>query len=321
VFEGLARRSPELAARVRVHETGARPPSLDGVAALVFWLSDPLRERFPACYAEAETIVTEARRRGIRIVNPPEALSNTVKSRQARRWRESGIETPAWVRFEKLEELHPLARELGFPLVIRSDEEHSRRGMRLLLGARDVVALREADLWLPAAAAPFYDLRNSWRARDPESPYAQLHHKQRVYVLGTRVRTEYVYFSSSPFVSSKSSSFRRLDRLPRWARRLALLRARERRAIEEDVAFWRHGSAHEALMRRAVEALGLSFAAVDFGVRGDGSVILWEANPYPSLPALSRTRLVELRGGAERIAGTHRALGDFLLGLLGPASR
>jgi hypothetical protein len=93
VFEALARRSPALAARVRIHETGAPAPSLDGVAAVVFWLADPLRERFPACFEEAVALAAEARRRGVPIVNPPESLSNTVKSRQARRWREAGFDT------------------------------------------------------------------------------------------------------------------------------------------------------------------------------------------------------------------------------------
>jgi hypothetical protein len=204
--------------------------------------------------------------------------------------------------------------------VIRSDEEHNQRGMRVLRRERELAALREADLRLPGAVAPLWDTRESWRASHPSSPYARLHHKMRLYVLGSRVRTEHVFFASEPLVGAKSCTFRRLDRLPHWARRLALLRASERAALREDVAFWRRESAHEELMQRALGVLGLVFAAVDFSLRADGSVILWEANPYPSLPPLSRMRVPELRGGRERIESYHRAIGDFLLGLLGPGS-
>ncbi|MCB9962837.1 MAG: hypothetical protein H6846_11955 [Hyphomonas sp.] len=36
---------------------------------------------------------------------------------------------------------------------------------------------------------------------------------------------------------------------------------------------------------RAVQELGLDFAAVDYSIRPDGGPILWEANPYFYLPA------------------------------------
>lgn len=79
---GYARqKNPRLAARLRVHETGGDFPALDNVAAIFFYLADPLEAFFPACYAEATAIAEEARRRGIRILQDPEALSVTQKSR------------------------------------------------------------------------------------------------------------------------------------------------------------------------------------------------------------------------------------------------
>jgi hypothetical protein len=164
--------------------------------------------------------------------------------------------------------------------------------------------------------APLWDTRESYRASDPAGLYARLHHKMRIYVLGGRVHPAHVFFSSQPLVGSKNCTFKRLHRLPRWARRLALLSRREREALGEDVAFWRRPSAHAELMVRAVRALGLDFAAVDFSVRADGSAMLWEANPYPSLPPLAKQRVPELRHGRARMESHHRAIGDFLLGLL-----
>jgi len=69
-------------------------------------------------------------------------------------------------------------------------------------------------------------------------------------------------------------------------------------------------------MVRAVRLLGLGFAAIDYSVRADGSAILWEANPYPSLPPLRRMRVPDLRHGQARVDSYHRAIGDFLIDLL-----
>jgi hypothetical protein len=146
--------------------------------------------------------------------------------------------------------------------------------------------------------------------------YARFHHKKRIYVLGDRVRTEHVFFSKAPLVGARSCTFARLDRLPRWGRGIALLRAPQREALREDVDFWRRDAEHAELMVRAVRLLGLSFAAIDYSERADGSVMLWEANPYPSLPALRRMRVPELRHGEARIESYHRAIGEFLGGLL-----
>ena len=101
-----------------IHETGEPAPALDGVAAVVFLLADSLREHFPACFAEACSIAEEARAGGIRLVNPPEALSNTIKSTQSRIWREHGVPTPALERFETHAELVASLDRLVFPVLL-----------------------------------------------------------------------------------------------------------------------------------------------------------------------------------------------------------
>ena len=44
----------------------------------------PLNQCFPACFKEARKIADRAIQAGIRVVNPPQALSNTVKSSATR---------------------------------------------------------------------------------------------------------------------------------------------------------------------------------------------------------------------------------------------
>jgi hypothetical protein len=73
-------------------------------------------------------------------------------------------------------------------------------------------------------------------------------------------------------------------------------------------------------MRRATSILGLEFAAIDYSDRGDGGVMIWEANPHPYLPPLQRMRLPERRRARERLASYERAIGDFLARLLGERS-
>jgi hypothetical protein len=313
----LQRRSPSLAARVRVHETGAPPPRLDGVCGVVFWLADPLRERFPDCHAEAEALAGAARERGIALVNPPESLSRSIKSRQARLWRDAGIDTPPCLRFDDAEQLRARAREIGFPLLIRSDEEHSQAGMRVVRDERELDARAASRLRLPGAVSPLWDTRESHRSRDPDGIYASLHHKKRLYVLGDRVRTEHVFFAREPIVSSETCGFRRLHEQPAWRRGISLLVEQERLAIREDIAYWRRGEAHAELMLRAAAALGFGFAAIDYSDRADGTAMLWEANPYPYLPSLEAMRLPRQRLGRERIASYERAVGDFLVRLMG----
>ena len=108
-LDHICRTDSALAARIVVHETGAPQPSLDGIASVAFLLGDPLRERYPACYAEAEVLAAKARDRGIRIANAPEALSNSIKSVQSRLWRAAGIITPEYRRFASYDELRDLA--------------------------------------------------------------------------------------------------------------------------------------------------------------------------------------------------------------------
>lgn len=74
---------PAFAARFRVHETGSGAANLTNVDLVLFWLGDPLREKYPACFMEAMEIAAAARSANIRILNSPEALSNTTKTRQS----------------------------------------------------------------------------------------------------------------------------------------------------------------------------------------------------------------------------------------------
>jgi hypothetical protein len=163
---------------------------------------------------------------------------------------------------------------------------------------------------------PLVDTRAGY---PPDSIWARYYHKKRVLVLGARIRTKHVFFSGDPVVGARTCALARYG----WRSRLdlpVLLSRDERAMIEADVDHWRRGSAEGGLMRRAMGALGLQVGAIDYSTRADGAPILWEANPYFSLPRRRDLMLPRYRGGARaRLSSYYEAIADFLEDLVSHA--
>jgi len=145
---------------------------------------DPLRERYPACYEECARLAVEAQSRGLRLVNPPDALSNSIKSLQSRIWRAAGVPTPPHFRYEDRDELNTLLGGVAFPAIVRSDLDHSQAGMRFCRSPDDVFRINEAELPRPGTITPFIDTRGGFRVTKPESTWAKYYHKKRAHVFG-----------------------------------------------------------------------------------------------------------------------------------------
>jgi hypothetical protein len=235
-----------------------------------------------------------------------------MKSEQADRWLQAGIPTPRGYRFERQNEIESIVERVGFPFLVRGDEEHAQVGIRICYSKSDLDDQR--DWILPGIATSLIDTRQSYRGTAGVSVWARLHHKKRILVLGERLRTEHLLFAAEPVVCGKTSILRRY----KWPSRLGWnpsLGEVERGCVEEDVAYWRQGSEHDALMRRAVAALGLQYAAIDYCTLADGSPLLWEANPYFCLPKPRDIMLPRLRFARPRLTSFYNALADFLLDL------
>jgi hypothetical protein len=316
-FEALARSDPSLYRRFRLHRTGEKAPELGDARALVLLLGDPLRELYPACYAEAAELAAQARRRGIRVVNDPDALSNSIKSVQARIWTESGIPTPVQRRFTDPDELDTILRTIEFPLLVRADELHAQERMYLCREPADVRRIPRAELPMPGAVAPFVDVREEYRASGATGPYADFFHKKRVYVFGDVVQPNHVYFSEQPIVSKRTSTLLAYKKL-RHRGPAAHYRAHRlyQASIDADLDYAEHGDAHGSLMHRATHVLDLDFVAIDYVVRPDGSPLLWEANPHFSLPAWYLNLLPLKRRLRRRYRVFHEAMGKFFRSLL-----
>ena len=132
-----------------------------------------------------------------------------------------------------------------------------------------------------------------------------------------------IYFSEDPIVASETSTFQPYKG---WG----MLKARS--ATPTDGAAHGGGGLAYArvrrspeLMVRAVEALGLDFAAVDYARLSDGSLVLWEAKPHPAMPvwrhmALPVARRLRRRWGRLRAEWSISLTVSPDLGFMRPAA-
>jgi len=315
VFDAIRDFDPALSRALRFHETGAPPPDLAGVRAVTFLLADPLREFYPDCHAEAVALADRARERGIPIVNPPEALSNTIKSVQSDLWRAAGLPTPEHRRIDDADALRAALAEAELPTIIRADRYHGQRNMRLLRKRR----LKEdfiRRLSFPVTLAPFVDVRAMHRAAGDHGLYARLHHRKRVFVLGDLSWNDHVFWSFSPMVKESRSTFALWDRVPPPLRAVLPIPKLVRETVADDWEYFQSPLEHPDVWPTAMAALGLQFGAIDYSTLPDGSPILWEANPYFVVPLPGHYVMWRERGMARKIPVTDGYFATFLRRLL-----
>jgi hypothetical protein len=294
---------PNLAQQVAVWRTGSPLPSLDNINAVVFLLADPIDEH-PSCQTEAQRLAKCAKKMGLRVLNPPGALNNTVKSRQAMLWAEAGIPSAKAYKANNEAAVTSLLESVQYPIILRPDRLHVQAGMTFCLNAVEAQrAVRR--LRYPAAVLEFVDTRESWRRAEPGSVFAQYFHKKRSMVFGSRVLNNHIFFSASPVVGAKTSTFRAKAQDH-------AAEPREDELIAADIAYSNAPAEAPEVMLAALRALRLDVAAIDYSSLPDGSVILWEANPYFHLPPWSKGLLSGERQLRIRIEGFYRAMMDEL---------
>lgn len=301
---------PALRPLVEVHGTGTRPPALDSFAAIVFMLLEPIAQH-PECEAEALALSAAARRQGIRVVNPPEALNNTVKSRQAEIWRKAGLPCAAAEPAADEAALREVLERARYPVILRFDAGHVQQGMFPCLDKE--AALRfVSKVRFPAVVLQFVNTRRSWRRDRPDSIMARYFHKKRSMVFPTEVLNNHVYFSSLPVVGNRTCTFAAASR-GKAVKDLDEM-------LEADIGYSFAPPERPKLMQAAVRALGLDVAAIDYASFADGSIVLWEANASFALPYWSNGVLAEQRRLAERVPRYVDAMIRYLEHLAGLAS-
>lgn len=311
----LAQRYPDLSRRIDFWETGTALPDLTDVVAILILLQDPLRDLYPACYEEVCELTRRARLAGVRVINPPEALSNSIKTAQSRLWLAAGIPTPRAVGYSSLEELLAI-KEISFPAILRADLLHSQTRALVLRTSHDLRDIDPSRLPMPGSVSPLVDTRAGYRLTQPGTAWSHFYHKKRALVFGNHVRNNHVFFSESPIVGVKSSTFRHyrsVNPVRRWIANRAC-----RNEVALDFGFYGSPPEHEEVLVRAAKALNLEFVAIDYSQFSDGRPILWECNPHFALHMWPFEILPRQRRLKQRLQSFHDTAHEFFLALLTP---
>ena len=292
LVERITAHRPDLAEKIVAWLSGTPLPPLDEVRTILFMFADPIAH-FPRCEADARRLARAGRERGIPLINPPFALNNTVKSRQAELWKKAGLPCASGQQAADEAELRAIIERAAYPLILRSDDHHVQEGAAVCRNRTEALEWLAGGPRYPVGALEFVDTREGWRSALPGSVYADFFHKKRAMVLGSLVLNNHVFFSTEPIVGAKTCTFSK-GRMDEAAGRLDEM-------IALDIAYNRAPAESPEVMRAALRALGLGMAAIDYSTRADGSVVLWEANPFFQLPPWSRGLLAGPRRLEERV--------------------
>lgn len=301
ILDHVQRDDPGFFDRIIIHRTGQRYFVPQNVGLVLFWLADPLNQLYPDCFAEASRICQSARRRGIPVINPPEALSRTAKSIQSGIWRAGGIPCAEVCGGASEAALAACAERLGYPCILRSDYSHAQETMEIIRTPADLVGGLERATPAPVLMA-IKDVRKAYRANGATGFDAVFHHKARAFVADGEVKASHLFCGKQLTVGSGNSIFAREERpRRRLARRFGFRRRLVKELITRDLAYFRAPVAHSDQIVRAVRLLGLDFAAVDYSFLPDGSLYFWEANPFFNLPPGQESVLAEERNAVARV--------------------
>ncbi len=311
----IVRHDPALASCIRVHETGTGtlPAVAAGAGAVVLWLPAGLRERFPICYREASAICELAARRGAYVANSAAALSDAAPVTRAQAWERAGLRCPLPRSYRSRAELEALLRTEPAPLVVRPEWTRTAHFART---PADALGLALAGWQCAGSLMPFVDTRAPHRAADGESVWARRYHRRRAFVWDDMVVPIELLFSEGPIVGLAGSTFERYGGWRAMLQGLAYLRPLEREAVLADRNFARQAPEHADLLRKAVHALGLRCAAVDYSTDAEGVPVFWSVDPCPDMPGWSSAGMPLLRRVYSRRHSLFAATASCLRGMV-----
>ncbi len=326
VVRWLRAERPHLGNQIRIHETGSGPADLSDVQAVFFWLGDPLEILYPECFSESLGIETEADRWSLRVLNRPSVLARYGKFFHYRRLAAAGIDTPAVRRIGSAGDLQEAAQELGLPLLIRGDYSFGQKGTRIISNERQLASTDMELLPADPVASHLLDVRDRERSIGRDRVWSRYYHRKRVILVGGECAPYSLMFSRVPVVGQHVSEY---ERVYRWRRRLRPYGRPGKQAVSAvqrviglqsmlscEKEFLDRPAEDPDLFRRASAALGLEYLAFDYAtVPGEGTVI-WEANPYPFLPAAGNTLLHHTRNQARNTERIYHAFASTFSDLL-----
>lgn len=328
VLDWLRVERPELANRVRVHETGAGPAALDDVRAVFFWLADPLVD-YPDCYAEAIAIQEEAERRSLPVINRPTVLATYGKHFQAKRFLAADIPTPQAVSVDNVTDLADSVDRLGLPLLVRGARSFGLQGTLIVRSRRQIASLKQEDLPEDAIVTGFVDVRGPQAGYPTKDLWTRYYHRKRVLLIGDQCVPDSLYLGKDPLLQQSSSlygdyhSWQARMRPYGWFGKQAIRLIRRnmglQRAVELESEFTTAPVVAGDLFKKAGASLGLEFLAFDFASLPGGNIVIWEANPYPHIPSARGNILPRTRNTQRKVRNVYLAFSRCFESLLGSA--
>lgn len=267
---------PDLASLFDVRELPVRINDWSPYCLHAAWLQDPVQQWSPETYAQALELAEGCDHRGIPMINRVDQLLNATKSRGARLMSEAGVATPRMAPIVDRREFEATQLGLSLPLFVREDWGHSRNVFRV-------------DAPDDARRVPWSTFERPLAVEivDVCSPADGLHRKHRYVAAGGIGVSHHLQISQE------------------WVTR------GENRVITpetrvEELNYISLLDPNHRLLQRAREALQLDLVAFDYGYKPDGTMIVWEANPFPTFkfasqrltyrnPAMHRTMAAILR--------------------------
>jgi hypothetical protein len=272
ILKWIAANMSELAPRFDVRDLPVRVRDWTPYALHVPWLQDPVQEWSPETYDLANQLAADCDARGIHVLNRVDRLLNATKSRGAELMRSAGVAAPNMAPILDPREFERTLLGLSLPLFVREDWGHSRNVFRVDSTA-DVPRIPWATFRRPVAIE-IVDVRNS---RDG------LHRKYR-YIAAGDVGVAHHLQTSAEWIT-------------RGENRVITPESRD-----EELHYLTQPDPNHDALQRARRALSLDLVAFDYGYTPEGRMIVWEANPFPTIvfgtrrliyrnPAIHRTLL------------------------------
>lgn len=222
---------------------------------LVPWLQDPVQAWSMKGYAQACWLAARFEAQDLPVVNKPAALANSAKSTMLDTTRALGIRAARNIPIGCVADLHRAAGELGYPFIVRPDQGHGLKGLRIECHA-DIDRISERALLAigKPVAIEFIDTVSA----------DGLFRKFRYLAAGDKGVSVHLIASRHWEVRGDSKVL------------TAALAAEERDFISRHN---RDAPTFDALGR----ALDFDFAAFDYAYDPAGNLVVWEANPYPAI--------------------------------------
>jgi len=244
---------PRINNRIKLGRNPGPTLDLKQTALLVHCLQDPLKEFDPRTYDRALKLEAECRERQIPIINPVQILSNSLKSKALEIIRQTGIRTAKIVPIPDPTKFDPDKHALSLPFFIREDTNVP--GEVHFVGSRKDLKEVPWSKFKRPAALEFINVQS------PDGYYR----KFRYVMMGDSGVPRHLVISRNWFVKAP-------DRI----------HTIDNRREELDYLQSPQDPNHERL-NQARKALGFDYVAFDYSYDQNGTLVVWEPNPFPYL--------------------------------------